>query len=156
MAATQVFTPPNRLRAIVGHDNDPAVDALARAADQRLDALRVELRSYVVQNQVAIIAAAGLPDEALLAELPKLGAVALAICDVAGAAGLHWVGEAARGVYLMVAAYREAGVWNAEAIRVHARAMAIFSAEPTRPDREFGEIAASLNTMRNHLGVGLG
>ena len=90
------------------------------------------------------------PEDQLFAESAILGAAALSVAEVAGAAGMAGVGEVARGICALTNAVRTKGFWHAEAVRVHINALSLLCQSGREDD---GSVAKQLNTMRTALGV---
>lgn len=155
MPVAEIFMPENRLGAILGGASDPTSARLTKAAERRVDTLQSGLRLHVAGNMQIVRALARQSDETLLAESHALGDAAQAICEVAGAAGLYALGEAARGVFMMVAAHAAQGIWRPEALKVHMNAMIMIDAEPD-PDAASGRhalILEELQGLRTRIGI---
>lgn len=153
MSVVRIFTPDNRLAHVVGGPNDPTAASLVRDAETRLRPLQAGIRKDVA-DQCAIIArlAAG-PEEEVFGCSREIGDAARYICEIAGVAELHAVGEAARGVHAMINALVSEGVWHTEALKLHVDAVALFNSDAPPSASETDKILARLKAMRDWVGV---
>ena len=153
MTSTRIFYPENRLAPIIGDGRDATGDALEKAAESRVAALKDSILAYVALQLSVFSELARAADEDLFAECRRLESAALGICEVAGAAGLSDMGEAARGVNAMISALTTHGVWHTDALRLHMHAVAMFATEPAPSGEEAKKILSRLQTMRDRFGV---
>lgn len=153
MSVVRIFTPPNPMAAMVGGPEDPTVASLARDAEARVAQMRAGLRQFVRDQHRTIARLTAEPEEMVFAEARAVGDAALAICEVAGAAGMEPAGEAARGVYAMVQALVTRGIWHSEALQLHIGALALFNGEDPPPSADCGQILKRLKAMRDWIGV---
>ena len=153
MGAVRIFTPENRLANIVGGPADSTADELERRAAERVAAIAPGLRQFVSEKVAEIEQIAQLPEETIFAESLALGDAALAICEIAAAAGLGPLGEAARGIATMVDALVSDGVWHTDALLLHINALAMFTLHPDLDLAEVQTILARLKAMRDGIGV---
>ena len=155
MPVAEIFMPENRLGAIIGDAADPTTSRLARAAELRVDTLKAGLLLHVASHMQIIRRLARQSDDVALLDCGELGEAAQAICEVAGAAGLYALGEAARGVFIMVAAQGVQGLWRPEALKAHLNAMVMIDGEPD-PDHMSGRHATILEellALRTKIGI---
>ena len=153
MGVVRIFTPENRLANIVGGPADPTAEELEQEAARRVAALGPGLRQFVDGRLAEIARIAQLPEETIFAESLALGDAALAICEVAAAAELAALGEAARGIATMVDALVSDGVWHTDALQLHIAALAMFALHPDLAASEVGIVLARLKAMRDGIGV---
>ena len=153
MAHARVFLPPNPLEAALGGPEDPIGASLELRAAELVRALGPGLRILVAEQIAIVERIAAASEDVLFAESHALGDAALAICEVAGPAGLGPLGEGARGIVAMVDALINQGVWHTEALRLHIAALAMFSANPGLPPREAARVLADLQGLRDGIGV---
>jgi hypothetical protein len=150
---TQVFRPENRLAHMV-RDGGPGADMrqLIASAEAQVEELRASTTAYVQGRLDHILLLAREDDQALLARAHELGAAALGIAEVAGAAQLGALGEAAAGVSAMIEAFRTGGVWRPDALRVHLDALQLLASDGAHaPGHE--EMLARLRGLRAAIGV---
>lgn len=153
MAATHVFTPDNRLADVIGDSRHPTAEALEASAVARVATLKDRIQAYVAEQLVVISTLAREREEVIFAECLSLGAAAQAICEVAGAAELESVGEAALGIHAMIEALVSQGVWHTEALKLHIDALGLLAAHPDLPRAEVETTLLRLKTMRERIGV---
>ena len=155
MAEPKLITPENRLAAVRGRDGDPTIESMARAAEKRVAALGPSLRAHVNHQCRLIRELAAADDDTLLANAQAIGEAARSVCEVAGAAGMSAAGEAARGIFAMIDAWRASGLWHAEGLRLHVGALALLQTDCPPGRAESEKILARLKAMREWAGVGL-
>ena len=153
MTAARVFTPVNRLEQILGAFPDPTAQDLERNANARVAALKGSIEAYIAEQLAVVEQITREREEIIFAESLELGAAALAICEVAAAAGLDSLGEAARGIHAMIEALVDQGVWHTDALKLHVNALQVFAADPATPPEEAARILGRLKTMRDRIGV---
>ena len=153
MAAAIIFKPENRLASIVSGPGGVTVDALQRAASENLAKIEAGVRAYVDDQLETIRALNGKPEEIIFAECAEINEAALAICEVAGAAGLPGLGNAARALHVMVDSLFTQGVWHTEALKLHMEAVIMFAANPNLGPTEALQVLARLKGMRDLIGV---
>jgi hypothetical protein len=141
------------MKSILGSSADPTAEDLAQNAERRVATLKSSLRSHVA-GQVRIIAAmSNLSEETVFAQSTALGNAALAICEIAGAAEMAPLGEAARGIYILMEAQKSQGVWHTDALRLHINALMMFDKDPDISTATAEGILAELKTLRDWIGV---
>jgi hypothetical protein len=153
MAKARVFLPKNRLKHIIGGPNDMTAEMLIQGAEARLAELEPALKADVSDWVAAIERIAALEEEFLFAQCLSVSRAALSICEVAGAAGLGPLGDAARGIVSMVDALISQGVWHTDALQLHIDALSMFAANPSLPSDEVRRVLARLQVLRDEIGV---
>jgi hypothetical protein len=153
MAKPRVFTPENRLAKSFGTTAGASAPELIAAAQVRVTAMGPALRAHVSEKLETIMRYAPEGDDVLLAESHHLGAAALSIAEVAGAAGLETVGEVARGISAMVENFAACGVCHTDALRLHVQALSLASQSPDDASEENRLMLERLRTMRKVLDV---
>jgi hypothetical protein len=153
MSVVRIFQPQNPLTEIIGGLEDPTTASLTRDAETRVLALRDQIRAYVVQQHAILSGYTAGPEETIFANCREIGHAARAISDVAGAADMEVIGEAARGIFALVNALACKGVWHTDALKLHVDALALFisDAPPNRCDA--AQMLARLKSMRDWVGV---
>lgn len=153
MSVVKIFTPENPLADIIGGPDDPTVASLARDAETRVHALRDQIRAHVAQQHVILARHADGPEEDVFANCRSIATAARSISDVAGAADMETVGEAARGIFALINALGSKGVWHTDALKLHIDALALFNSDapPTRSDA--AQMLKRLKSMRDWIGV---
>ncbi len=153
MSIVKIFTPENPLAAIIGGPDDPTTASLVRDAETRIYTLRDDIRRHVAEQHAILAARADAPEETIFADCHQIAAAARAISDVAGAAGMETVGEAARGIFALINALGCKGVWHTDALKLHVDALALFNSDapPSRSDSV--QILKKLKAMREWVGA---
>ncbi len=153
MSLVKIFTPENRLADVIGGPDDPTGSSLVRDAETRVFGMRDEIRRHVAEQYKILAARADGPEEAIFADCYQIADAARAISDVAGAAGLEALGEAARGIFALIHALGCKGVWHTDALRLHVNALALFNSDcpPGRNDSQ--QILKKLKAMRDWVGA---
>ena len=153
MSVVKIFQPRNPLASDIVDATAPTIDALVRDAERRVETLKPSIRAYVSEMRANVAKLAAQSEEMLFADCKEIGAAALNICDVAGAAGQEATGEAARGIHAMVDALVNGGVWHTDALRLHLDALRLLNTDPPPPKAEADRILADLKAMRDWVGV---
>lgn len=153
MSTTRVFRPPNRLALVLGGPNDPSGEELAAEVARRLESLKDGILAYVDTQLLVFRELARAPDEVLFAECRRLEAAARGISEVAGTAGLSDLGEAARGVDIMVSALAIQGAWHSDALKLHIEAVTLLAADPAPSATEARQMLSRLRSMRDRIGI---
>ena len=153
MAIAHVFNPDNRLAEIIGDSRHPTAEALEASAVARVATLKDSIQAYVAEQLVVIARLAREREDIIFAECLSLGAAAQAICEVAGAAEMGSLGEAALGIHAMIEALVSQGVWHTEALKLHIDALGLLAAHPDLPAAEIETTLPRLKTMRERIGV---
>ena len=153
MTAARIFKPENRLRRIIGNPGDPTAEVLAAAADRNVGSLNESIRAHVAEKLQVIHALASKPEETVRANSKALGDAALAVCETAAAAGMTTVGEAARGVKVMVDALDHQGIWHIAALNLHVNALTFFSTNPESEKEKKNKMLSELKSMREKIGI---
>jgi hypothetical protein len=153
MSIVKIFTPENRLADIVGESDDPTVASLVRDAENRVFGLRDQIRRHVAEQHAVLARLAHAPEEEIFADCHKIAAAARGISDVAGAADMEAVGEAARGIFALINALGCKGVWHTDALKLHVTALALLNSDtpPSRGDAV--QILKKLKAMREWVGA---
>ena len=94
-----------------------------------------------------------LDDAAKRARSAELSRIALRIAEVAPAIGAPETGEAARGVFAMIEAYRAEGQLRADALNLHLAAIALFEGATRLSPEETARLLQQLSEMRAAVGV---
>ena len=151
MANARIFKPENRLAQAMG-GGQTAADLIA-AADARIAALQPAVRSYVDEHLKRILRYATASEDVLFSECRELGRDALAVAEVAGAAGLETIGEITRGINAMVQSLTARGIWHTGALRLHLSALALVSQAQNQGAGDNSVMLNQLHAMRASLGI---
>ena len=147
----KMIIPRNRLAGMVDAPKGDNARSLVDAAAEQLIVLRPSLEAYVRPRVKRLLSFMAEPDESLFAESRSLGAAALEIAEVAGAADMVTVGEIARGISAMVDSLVANGIWHSDALRVHLHALSLAA---SAADPSGGPIMLDrLRAMRGALGI---
>lgn len=152
MQTVPTFTPGNRLARALRSDG-PTAESLIADADARVALLADSIRAFVGDRIALIAPYADRPEDDLFAGCRNIGEPAMAIAEVAEAAGLDAVGAVARGVCAMLDGLVTLGVWHTEALCIHLRALRLVG-DPDGPTGEEGRrIVDDLLVLRRSLGL---
>ena len=151
MSVAHIFVPENRLAAILGKADDLTAAALVERAERSLEAVRLIAKGYVVTRLKLIERLAEQAESQLLAESHSMGAAALEVCEVAAAAHMPMVGEAARALYIMVSAQKY-GVWRTDALKLHIQALLLINADGLSTE-DAQSLLERLEAVRERVGV---
>jgi hypothetical protein len=146
-----VFIPENRLGVILGGAGDPTCEVLAERAERALEPLRDKAKTYVTARLKRIEQLVNQSEALVFADSPKIQAAALEVCEVAAAAQMVMVGEAARALYTMVSALAH-GVWHQDALALHIQTLALIAAH-NPPTAEAEALLTKLSLVRQRVGV---
>lgn len=153
MSTVRIFNPKNRLAMIVGKAGDSTFETLTTNAERNLVSAGDTLRAFVREQMVIMQSFGAKAEDVVFAQSRTLAAAALAVAEVAGAAGSPALSEAARGVIVMIEALSSHGVWHSEALRLHIEALARLSADPPPSEAEARGVVNMLEALRNSVGV---
>jgi hypothetical protein len=153
MGAARIFTPENRLAKILLTLDAPDADDLVMEAEARVGRLSDGIRAYVASKLDEIMGYATQGEDVLFAECRTLGAAALNVAEVAGAARLETVGDIARGISAMVDNLITSGVWHTEALRLHLKALVLVNQGDGGRTPANQQILARLRSMREAIGI---
>lgn len=153
MSIVRIFTPENRLAAIVGGPDDATAASLVRDAETNVYGLRDKIREHVAQQHAILARRARGSEAEIFADCHAIAEAARSISDVAGAADMECVGEAARGIFALINALGCKGVWHTDALKLHVDALALFNSDapPSRSDSV--QILKKLKAMREWVGA---
>lgn len=153
MAVVRIFTPENRLAKILESVEAPTGRELVAEAEACVADLRDSIVAHVADRLSEIATYAAMGDDLLFGGRRALGAAALDVAEVAGAAGLETVGEIARGISAMIDSHFTSGVWRIDALRVHLGALALVNQRAGEDLAEGALVLKHLHTMREAIGV---
>lgn len=153
MKPARIFTPPNRLaKLLVGHDR-VAFDVLVDNAEKRIETIREDVQAQVRKDIGRIMAIHSQGEEIMFARCREIGDAAMAIADVAGAAGMPELGEIASGVRAMVDSLFYKGVWHTDALELHITSLLLLESDPPPAAEEVERVLTRLRKLRAAVGV---
>jgi hypothetical protein len=153
MPPATLYTPRNRLAKVVGGAGDPTLAILTARAETHVRSVTGDIRAFVLQSVSRLTALANRPEAEVVADRQAIGDLALAICEVAGAAGLASIGDVARGIRAMTDAWASPEAWHADAFRLHIDSLALLSAGTGEAETAAESVLLRLRHMRGWLGV---
>ena len=153
MSIVKIFTPENPLAEIIGGPDDPTAACLTRDAETRVSALRDQIRTHVALQHAILAKYASGPEEEVFANCREIASAARSISDVAGAADMESVGEAARGIFALISALGSKGVWHTDALRLHIDTLALLNSDAPPNRCDAGQMLKRLKSMRDWIGV---
>jgi hypothetical protein len=153
MAEPRTIYPYNRLSGAIDTLEGESPQKLVAEAGQRVIALRPHIRSYVAAKVAKLSRFATEADEVLISEGRAIGAIALAIAEVAGAGGMQTIGEIARGTSAVVDSLLQKGGWHSTAVRIHLQSLTLASQSQTDEGPAERLMLDRLRIMRKVLGV---
>jgi hypothetical protein len=153
MSAARIFTPENRLAKILLTLDAPNADDLVTEAEVRVGRMSEAIRGYVASKLEEVMRYATQGEDVLFAECRTLGAAALNVAEVAGAARLETIGEIARGISAMVDNLITSGIWHTDALRLHLDTLALVNQGDGGRTPANDQILARLRNMREAVGI---
>lgn len=153
MAQAQIIYPYNRLSGAVDVLEGESPQKLVSDAGQLVIALRPKIRAYVAVKVAKLSRFATESDEVILAEGRAIGAIAMAIAEVAGAGGMETIGEIARGTSAVVGGLLQKGGWNSTAVRIHLQSLSLASQSQSNDAAAEKLMLERLQIMRKVLGM---
>ena len=153
MAEPRTIFPYNRLSGAVDTLEGESPQKLVSDAGQLVIAMRPHIRSYVAAKVANLSRFATETDEVLLAEGRTIGAITLAIAEVAGAGGMQTIGEIARGTSALVDSLLHKGGWHSTAVRIHLQSLTLASQSQTDDEPAERLMLDRLQIMRKVLAV---
>ncbi len=153
MPTVKIFTPENRLADVICDPEAPTAASMVRDAEGRVWAMRDQIRAHVSQQHAILTERAKGSEAEIFADCQQIAEAARAISDVAGAADLEALGEAARGIYALINALGCKGVWHTDALRLHVNALALFNSDSPPSRGDAAQILKRLRAMREWIGV---
>lgn len=150
-ASTVAFSPRNRLSAILsGTDRKTFAEHVA-TAEQAVQAIAPGLIEGL-DDEVRALARLCRQDEAeTFGQCREIGWLALSVVESARLAGRPGLASAAKGVWEMIDALSERGVWHTDALRVHADALAMLTDVEEGPDAS--AVTRELTRLRATIGA---
>ncbi|WP_428152034.1 hypothetical protein [Brevundimonas sp.] len=144
------FVPRNRLAPILSTPDGKSFIELVAEADRAVARIAPALTESL-DSDVRALARLCHQDKAdILGQGRDMGRLALRIVERARLAGRPDLADAAAGVWEMVDALTDRGVWHADALRVHADALGVLSAHGS----EGSAIPQELLRLRDAIGAG--
>ena len=149
--STVAFTPRNRLSAILsGSGLRPFAEHVA-SAEEAVQAVAPVLIGRLEDDVRALAGLCRQEEDAVFGQCREIGLLALTIVESARLAGRPGLALAAKGVWEMVDALTERGVWHTDALRLHADALGMLMAAEDGPEGLV--VAKELARMREALGA---
>jgi len=151
--SARAIMPENRLARALRPAGGLDARELIAQAEARIELLRPSIRAHVQEMVGEIAPFARQDDDSLFAGRRRLGAAALSVAEVAGAAGMVSVGEIARGLSAMLNSILAKGIWHTDPLRlhIHALALAMQAGDDACPQTQL--MLARLSQMRKVLDV---
>lgn len=151
-ASTVAFVPRNRLSTILsGTDPSSFADHVA-AAEKAVEAIAPDLIQGIGGDVRALIRLCRQDEEQVFGQCREIGRLALGIVEAARLARRPALADMARGIWEMIDALSERGVWHTDALRTHADALATLAS--VDDDGPVGAaIANELRRMREAIGA---
>ena len=153
MSVVKIFTPENRLADIIGDADDPTAASLVRDAETNVWSIRDQIRGHVAEQHAILTRHASGSEAEIFAGCRAIAAAARSISDVAGAADMESIGEAARGIFALIDALGCKGVWHTEALQLHIDALALFNSDAPPSHCDSMQILKKLKAMREWVGA---
>lgn len=153
MSIVKIFTPENRLADVIGDADDPTVASLVRDAETNVWSIRDQIRGHVAEQHAILARQASGPEAEIFARCHAIAATARSISDVAGAADMESIGEAARGIFALISALTCKGVWHTDALQLHIDALALFNSDAPPSHSDSVQILKKLKAMREWVGA---
>jgi len=153
MPTAKLYAPKNGLAKVIGGADDLTAVMLASRAEARVRGVSDQLRPHVLAASDRLIGLASQSDAEVKANRWQIGELALAICEVAGAAGLDAIGDVARGIRAMTESWAQTGIWHSEGFKLHVDALTLLDADPDRSAASSAGLLLRLRHMRAWLGV---
>jgi hypothetical protein len=153
MSYVHISTPRNRLAKIFEGVGGRTIDDMAGDAEVRVQALSSAVRLYAVEQVAEIMRIHRQGEVVMFTQCRVIGTLALNIAETAGAAQMHALGEAARGVCALIDALVTKGVWHADALEAHINTITLFSRDHQLAESEVTRIVDKLYELRASIGV---
>lgn len=147
------FLPPNRLTKVIEDPKAPTLTALARQADDRIAAHAGVLGVHVTVLARQLAEEAEKPGALTTDRRGVISRMAMQICETAGWAGLHLLGEVARGVYAITHPGAPDAPEGADALRLHAKALKLLDSPQAPGPEAAAEVLKGLHRVRRWLGA---
>jgi hypothetical protein len=152
-APSLAFVPRNRLAKILSAMDRKAFSEHVANAEREVERVAPSLGESLDEDVRGLIRLCRQPEAEIFAQCREIGWLALRIVEGARLAGRSQLAEAARGVWEMVEALSERGVWHTDALRLHVDAMqALISTTPIDAEG-LAAIERELLKMRAAIGV---
>lgn len=152
MPAARVFTPENRLAEVLQTTRGIAANELIADAEKRVADQDASIRAYVFERVKSILSMVDGEDSMTGGRTAEIGARAMQIAEVAGAAGLGSLGEVARGISAMVEAAGPEGSPRPEALALHLDALRLLDRNGGHVEGE-EQMLVRLRALRTAVGV---
>lgn len=153
MSSVAVFTPKNRLKSILLNPDAPTVDALAAAANARVEVMRESLDEPLRDACAHILSLAKPSQLETSAVRETLAGYARTICAIAAPAGRAALGEVARGLIEVIEARIEPVERRTQTLRIHIDALALLHVESAGGGAVADDVLRHLKQLRDRVGV---
>ena len=153
MAVVQITNPPNPLAQILEGSDGVSFDEMVAASAAGIETLLPSIREFVRARIIELTKIFEEGEESMFGRSAEIGALAMNIAEVAGAARLPSLGEVARGICAMVDSLLSAGVWHSEALNLHITSLTLLNAGIPLPPDEIKKMLNQLREMRRAVGV---
>ncbi len=143
------FVPRNRLAPILSSPGRKTFLELVAEAEKAVEEIAPVLTESLDSDVRALGRLCRQDESEIFGQGREIGRLALRIVESARLAGRPDLAEAANGVWEMIDALTERGVWHTDALRVHADALGVLSA-----GGDGSSVTRDLLRLREAIGAG--
>lgn len=153
MSEARIYVVPNPLAGVLAAADAPTTESLLSEAGERVASLSRGIETFVADRVARLASWPGEPDVALLAGREAIAEAALDVAELAEAAGMPEAGSVARGLYVLAGEPAGRPSRQADALRVHLRALVFVHELGRGPGTEAPGLVEELRRLRASLGL---
>lgn len=148
-----VFVPRNRLAKILSGMDRKAFEAHVQNADWEVGLITPILSESIEGDVQSLIRLCRQDEAEVFGQCREIGWLALRIVESAGLARRPELAEAAKGVWEMIEALSNRGVWHTDALGLHIDALQTLTSESPNDAESMAGMVRALLAMRAAIGA---
>lgn len=148
------FVPRNRLAKILSGMNRKAFEEHVQNAEREVEQIAPILSESIEGDVQSLIRLCRQDEAEAFGQCREIGWLALRIVESAGLARRPELAEAAKGVWQMIEALSERGVWHTDALVLHSDALQALTSGPQMDAEGMAAMEQALLAMRTAIGAG--
>ena len=153
MSEVRIYEVKNPISEALLSKDGPTAARMVADADKRVALLADRIEAFVASRVALLATWTEQPEDALFSDYETLGRPSRDIAEVAEAAGMDTVGAVAQGLSVLLEGFSNRGIWHAEALRIHLRALALLHNQSPKPESADVTVVEELRALRLSLGL---
>jgi hypothetical protein len=155
-ASTNVFLPRNRLSKILSGISRKAFQEHVENAEREVERIAPILGESIEGDVQSLIRLCRRDEAEVFGQCREIGWLALRIVESARLARRPELAEAAEGVWEMIEALSDRGVWHTAALALHADTLQALTSGPSIDAQRTAAMLRALQAMRTAIGAATG